>query len=189
MPKPRKDDGSRNRMGGSFRSKFQRVQRIYELQFLYVSFMQLLCYCLCILYTGYASSKMSLNNLCYVTTIILRLFHALMLLWFTVYFLLLWRNIVTLLLYFYTEEYFQQTCYCIEFYQEWEYVILRLWRSWKHKIHPLNRYNNIYKYLNKTSPVSSLFVNSINEPIRSPILSLTRVIETITINIINLMRM
>ena len=52
-------------------------------------------------------------------------------------------------------------------FQAYEHYILSLWQSRKHKIYPFSRDNNIDIYLSNTSPVSSLFVNPINEPIRS----------------------
>ena len=57
MSKPRKDENLRNRAGGSVQSIFQKVQRIHELEFSYASFLLLLRYCLCLLYTDYAYTK------------------------------------------------------------------------------------------------------------------------------------
>ena len=54
---PKKDDDSRNRMGGSVRSTFQKVQIIHELEFSYASFLLSLRYPLYKLYTDYASTK------------------------------------------------------------------------------------------------------------------------------------
>ena len=62
MPKPRKDDDSRNRMGSSVWSTFQKIQRIHELEFSYASFMLLLRYYLCLFCKDYASTKKQ----CYV---------------------------------------------------------------------------------------------------------------------------
>ena len=59
---PKKEEDSRNRMGDSDQSSFQKVQRIHELEFLYASFMLSLRYLLCGLYTDYASTKKQ----CYV---------------------------------------------------------------------------------------------------------------------------
>ena len=59
---PKKEEDSRNRMGDSDQSSFQKVQRIHELEFLYASFMLLLRYYLCLFYTYYASTKKQ----CYV---------------------------------------------------------------------------------------------------------------------------
>ena len=53
----KKEEDLRNRMGGSVRSKFQKVQRIHELECLYASFMLSLRYHLCGFYKGYASTK------------------------------------------------------------------------------------------------------------------------------------
>ena len=53
----KKDDNSRNRMGSSVCSTFQKVQRIHELEFSYASFMISLRYRLCWLCTDYASTK------------------------------------------------------------------------------------------------------------------------------------
>ena len=55
-------------------------------------------------------------------------------------------------------------------FQALEYVMLSLWQSWKHNIHSKKRNNQCYKYLNKTSPLFSLFVNPINKPLIIPIL-------------------
>ena len=41
MLKPRKDDNLGNRMGGSVRSTFQKVQIIHDIEFEYASFMLL----------------------------------------------------------------------------------------------------------------------------------------------------
>ena len=53
----KEEDYLRNRMGGSFWSTFQKVQRIHELELSYASFMLSLCYHLCVLYIDYASAK------------------------------------------------------------------------------------------------------------------------------------
>ena len=98
MPNPQKDDDPRNRTGGLVQEIFQKVQIFHELEFSYASFMLLLRYCLCVLYTDYYSTKKSPKELCYLNTILLLLFHDMMLLWFTVYFMLLWGNMFTLLL-------------------------------------------------------------------------------------------
>ena len=66
--------------------------------------------------------------------------------------------------------------------------MLSLWWAWKHNIHPLNHEKRNWKYLNNNSPVSSLFVNPINESIRGLILSSTIFIETITLKIMNSIR-
>ena len=104
MTKPHKYGNSHNRWTeGLVWSKFQKVQIIKELAFLYASFMLYLCCCLGFLYTDYAFTNKwcymdfiilsifytSPNKLCYVTTMYLCLFHALMLLWFSVYFMLI----------------------------------------------------------------------------------------------------
>ena len=90
MTKPWKDDDSRNRWArGSVRSIFQKVQIIHELGFSYASFLLSLRYCLCVVYTLYASTKKCSKKLCYINTMLLRSFNALMLLWFIVYFMLL----------------------------------------------------------------------------------------------------
>ena len=94
--------------------------------------------------------------------------HALMLLWFTVSIMLIWGNIVILLLYFHTDPYFQRSCYFVKFQKS--YDILNLWQARKNIIRPFNRDNTIWIYLSNISPVSSLFVNWINEPISSPLL-------------------
>ena len=70
----KKEEDSRNRMGGLVRSTFKKVQRIHELEFLYASFMLSLCYRLCSFYTDYASTKKSPKKLCYVNTMLLYLF-------------------------------------------------------------------------------------------------------------------
>ena len=88
MTNPQKDDYPRNSTGGEVQSTFQKVKIIHELEFLYASFMLSLCYCLCVLYTDYASTKKSQKNFCYVNTMFLNLSHDMML-WFTVYFMLL----------------------------------------------------------------------------------------------------
>ena len=69
-----KKEDPRNGMGGSVRSKFQKVQRIHELECLYASFMLSLRYRLCGFYTDYASTKKSPKKLCYVNTMLLCLF-------------------------------------------------------------------------------------------------------------------
>ena len=46
-------------MVGLVRSTFQKVQRIHELEFLYASSMISLRYRLCVLYTDYASKKIT----------------------------------------------------------------------------------------------------------------------------------
>ena len=74
MQKPRKDDDLRNKMGGLVWSTFQKVQIIHELEFLYASFMISISYCLCGVYTAYASTKKYPNKLCYINTMHLRLF-------------------------------------------------------------------------------------------------------------------
>ena len=53
----KKEDNLNNRMGGSVRSTFQKVQRIDELEFSYASFMLSLHYRLCGFYKEYASAK------------------------------------------------------------------------------------------------------------------------------------
>ena len=53
----KKKDNSSNRMGGSVRSTFQKVQRTDELEFLNASFMLSLHYLLCGFYKDYASEK------------------------------------------------------------------------------------------------------------------------------------
>ena len=70
----KKEEDSRNRMGGLVRSTFQKVQIIHELEFLYASFMLSLCYCLCGFYKDYALTKKSPNKFCYVNTMLLCLF-------------------------------------------------------------------------------------------------------------------
>ena len=67
--------------------------------------------------------------------------------------------------------------------------MLSFLQAWKNNIIPLNCDNKKLKYLNKPALFSSLFVNRINKELRIPILSLTIVIESITINITNSMRM
>ena len=62
MTKPQKDDDLSDRMGGSLRSKIQKVQRTHQLESTYASFMLLSCYYLCLFYTKYASTKKQ----CYV---------------------------------------------------------------------------------------------------------------------------
>ena len=94
--------------------------------------------------------------------------HALMVLCFAVFIMLVWGNIVILLLYFHADAYFQMSCYFVKFQQS--YDILTLWQARKHIIHPFNRDNTIWIYLSNTSPISSLFFNRINEPISSPLL-------------------
>ena len=94
--------------------------------------------------------------------------HALMVLWFTVSIMLIWGNIVILLLYFHVDAYFQWSCYFVKFQQS--YDILNLWQARKNIIHPFNRDNTIWIYLNNTSLVPYLFFNRINEPISSPLL-------------------
>ena len=79
MPKPRKEDDLRNRMGGSVWSTIQKVQRIHEIGFLYAYFLLSLRYHFCGLYTDYASTLKSPKKLCYVNTMIMLLFHALVL--------------------------------------------------------------------------------------------------------------
>ena len=64
MSKPQKDDDSRDWMGGSVRSKIQKVQRVHQLEFSYASFMILLRYYFCLFYTNYASTKKQ----CYVVS-------------------------------------------------------------------------------------------------------------------------
>ena len=86
MPEPQKDDYLRNRWtGGSVRSIFQKVQRIHDIDFLYASFMLLLHYWLCLLYTDYDSIKKQ----CYLV------------LCFSLSFIILQRGCVTLQLCFY----------------------------------------------------------------------------------------
>ena len=53
----KKEDNSRNSMGVSVRSTFQKVQRINELEILYASFMLSLRYHLCDFETDYTSAK------------------------------------------------------------------------------------------------------------------------------------
>ena len=55
---------SRNRMGGSVRSTFQKVQRGHQLECSYASFMLSLRYYLCLFYTNYDSTKKQ----CYVVS-------------------------------------------------------------------------------------------------------------------------
>ena len=69
-----KEDNQRNRMGGSVRSSFQKFQIIDELKCLYAPFMLSLRYRLCSFYKGCASTKNSLNKLCYVNTMLLCFF-------------------------------------------------------------------------------------------------------------------
>ena len=88
--------------------------------------------------------------------------------WFTVSIMLIWGKIVILLLYFHADAYFWRSCYFVKFQQSYE--ILNLWQSRKHIIHPFNRGNTIGIHLSNISPISSLFVNLINEPIRSLLL-------------------
>ena len=64
MSKPQKDDDLRDWMGGSVRSKIQKVQRVHQLECSYASFMISLRYYLCLLYTNYASTKKN----CYVVS-------------------------------------------------------------------------------------------------------------------------
>ena len=53
----KKEEDSRNRMGGSVWSTFQKIQIIHELEFLYASFILSLRYLLCVLYTDYDYTK------------------------------------------------------------------------------------------------------------------------------------
>ena len=53
----KKEENSRNSMGVSVRSTFQKVQRINELEFSYASFMLSLRYHLCDFETDYTSAK------------------------------------------------------------------------------------------------------------------------------------
>ena len=119
-------------------------------------------------YNDCALTKKSPKKLCSVNTMPFMFIHALMLLWFTVSIMLIWGNTVTLLRYFHADTYFQRSCYFVEFHKS--YDILDLWQARKHNIHPLNRDNTIWIYLINTSPVSSLFVNEINELSSSPLL-------------------
>ena len=69
-----KEDNSSNRVVGSVRSSFQKVQRIDELKFLYASFMLSLRYRSCGFYKDYDMTKMSPKKFCYVNTMVLCLF-------------------------------------------------------------------------------------------------------------------
>ena len=71
MPKQQKDDDLSNRMGGSVRSTFQKVQMTNEIECLYAFFMLLLRYYLYTFYTNYASTK----KRCYMVFMLLGLFH------------------------------------------------------------------------------------------------------------------
>ena len=68
----KKEEESRNRIGGLVRSTFQKVHRIHELEFSYASFMLSLCYRLCAFYKDYALTKKSPKKLCF--TLILWLY-------------------------------------------------------------------------------------------------------------------
>ena len=67
----KKEEYSRNRMGGLVWWTFQKVQIINELEFSYASFMISLHYCLCSFYKDDSSTKKSPNKLCYVNNMLL----------------------------------------------------------------------------------------------------------------------
>ena len=69
-----KEEDSQNMMGSSVRSTFQKVQRIHALEFSYASFMLSLRYRLCGFYMDYASTNNYPKKMCYVNTMLLRLF-------------------------------------------------------------------------------------------------------------------